>query len=183
MKRISEQLIVVLFVGLFSANTVFAAYGLTDVKDVRVAPMLSSQWSVGEFGGEPAFNLYTPKNYSCGCGIVAYAQVMRYWCAPSGSIAPKTYRCWLDGNSGEYSTKGGSYAWDAMPLTSDECVNANQREALGHLAYDLGVASHVSWANPKYSYSYGVLSVAALRDYFGYASARTFMSSITRTSI
>ena len=70
-----------------------------------------------------------------------------------------------------------------MPLTEDACGSDGQREALGHLAYDLGVASHVAWDNWKYSYSYGLLTVAALQDYFGYASARTFMGSISQKSV
>ncbi len=167
---------------LFAVNEYAMAYGIAEVKDVRVAPLVSSKWSVGDFGGANAFNFYTPKNYSCGCGITAYAQIMRFWRAPN-AVAAKKFQCWLDGVPGSYSTRGGAYAWDEMPFTGEECVNDAQREALGHLAFDLGVASHVSWANIKYSYSYGVLSVAALQDYFGYASARTLMRGASNGNI
>lgn len=157
--------------------------GVADIKDIRVAPMVSSQWTVGEFGGDNAFNLYTPKNYSCGCGITAYAQVMRYWCAPVAPVASKTYKCWTEDVSQSVATIGGVYDWDAMPLLSEDCTDASQREALGHLTYDLGVASHVCWANMKYSYSYGVFSVMALSEYFGYKSARSFMNSVSHKNI
>ena len=128
---------------LLAVNEYAIAYGIVDVKDVRVAPLVSSKWSVGDFGGEKAFNLYTPKNYSCGCGITAYAQIMRFWRAPN-MVAAKGFQCWLDGSPGSYSTMGGTYDWDTMPLTGEECANDTQRDALGHLAFDLGVASHVS---------------------------------------
>ena len=166
--------LLVLAMGLLLVGRVHAAYGLTEVKDVRVAPIVSSKWSVGDFGGV-AFNKYTPYNWSCGCGIVAYAQVMRYWRAPEGVLAPREYPCWFNGDPDIYSTLGGSYDWNKMPLTEDECVNEEQRDALGRLVYDLGVASHVAWHDPRYSYSYSDFSVAALKDYFGYASARTLM--------
>ena len=157
--------------------------GVTDIKDIRVAPLVSSKWTVGEFGGDKAFNLYTPKNYSCGCGITAYAQVMRYWRAPVAPVESKTYKCWTEDVSQSVATIGGAYDWDAMPLLSEDCTNASQREALGHLTYDLGVASHVCWANAKYSYSYGVFSVMALSEYFGYKSARSLMSSVSYKNI
>jgi len=182
MKRAVKQVFVVLSICQLFIGKAEAAYGITDVKDVRVAPLISSKWAVGDFGGAKAFNLYTPKNYSCGCGITAYAQIMRFWRSPK-EVSAKSFQCWLDGVSGAYSTKGGVYDWDEMPFIGEECVNDVQREALGHLAFDLGVASHVSWANAKYSYSYGVLSVAALQNYFGYASARTFMREASNGNI
>lgn len=178
MNRVAKQVLAAMAICQLFVDKADAVYGITDVKDLRVAPLVSSKWSVGDFGGAKAFNLYTPKNYSCGCGITAYAQIMRFWRAPD-AVAAKSFQCWLDGVPEVHSTRGGAYSWDEMPLTGEECVNDAQREALGHLAFDLGVASHVSWANAKYSYSYGVLSVAALQDYFGYAFARTFMRGVS----
>lgn len=168
---------------LFSYSSIAVTVGLSDIEDVWVAPLLSSQWTMGYFGGDKAFNLYTPNNYSCGCGITAYAQVMRYWCAPAGPVASASFRCWVGNESRSVSTMGGPYDWDAMPLVSDDCVSQRQREALGRLAYDLGAASHVAWANDRFSISYGILSVAALTDYFRYASARIFISRQTRRSV
>ena len=178
------RIVLAALVGCFSFLPSLAALtGLADIKDMRVAPLLQSQWTVGDFGGDKAFNLYTPNNYSCGCGITAYLQVMRYWRAPAGAVAPASFLCWVGNESRTVSTMGGPYDWEAMPFLSDECVEQRQREALGRLAYDLGAASHVAWANNRYSYSYGVLSAAALTDYFGYVSARVFRNSQTGENI
>jgi len=108
---------------------------------------------------------------------------MRFWRAPAGSLAPRTYSCWLEDNPVAYSTKGGAYDWDAMPLTGDKCVNDTQRAALGHLAFDIGVASHMAWMDSKYSFCYISLSTLALQDYFGYASARTFIREVADVNI
>ena len=174
----------VALVGCFCLIPSFAALtGLADIKDVRVAPMLQSQWTVGEFGGDKAFNLYTPNNNSCSCGITAGAQIMRYWRAPSGAVASKTFPCWVNMAPQSLTTMGGAYDWDAMPFLSDDCVETRQREALGHLAHDLGVASHVAYIDNRISFCSGVFLIAALQDYFGYASARLFMESVSRQNI
>ena len=184
MKCDPKKVFAILAIGqLLAVNERAFAYGIADVKDVRVAPIVSSQWSVGDFGGAKVFNLYTPKNYACGCGSTAYGQIMHYWRAPAGSLASRTYNCWLEDAPVAYSTTGGAYDWDAMPLTGDKCVNDTQRAALGRLAFDIGVASHMAWMNSKYSFSYISLSTRALQDYFGYASARTFIREVSNVNI
>ena len=162
---------------------VMAEYGVAAVSDVRVAPMLQTEWGLGDFGGGRAFNFYTPNNYACGCGATAFSQIMKYWRAPTTVLLPKSYLCWQDGNSASFMTFGGTYDWDAMPAKESECTEAAQRQALGRLVYDFGVASHVSWYNAAYSFSSGMLCVDALKDYFEYASARTYMTSIAQMGV
>ena len=102
------RIVLAALVGCFSFLPSLAALtGLADIKDMRVAPLLQSQWTVGDFGGDKAFNLYTPNNYSCGCGITAYLQVMRYWRAPAGAVAPASFLCWVGNESRTVSTMGG----------------------------------------------------------------------------
>ena len=183
MKRIPMQVTMAVLLGCAFSPGALAEYGVATVPDVRVAPLLQTEWGLGDFGGDKAFNLYTPNNYSCGCGATAFSQVMKYWRAPSKALDPKSYLCWQDGNSASFSTFGGSYDWDAMPAKEAECTEAAQRQALGRLVYDFGVASHVAWCNAAYSFSSGMLCVDALKNYFEYASARTYMTSIAQMGV
>ena len=183
MNRMARQATTALLLGCAFSGGVLADNGVATVSDVRVAPLLQTEWGLGNFGGDRAFNLYTPNNYSCGCCATAYSQIMNYWREPSKSLAPKSYLCWQEGNSASFTTIGGLYDWDAMPFTEAECTTDVQREALGHLAFDFGVAAHMSWYNAKYSFSSTLLSVEALQGYFGYSSARTYMTTIERMGI
>ena len=175
MRRLSCAIRFSIAVAAVAAKAVFAD-GLAFVSDVRVAPLLSSRWCQGNFGGDLAFNLYTPANYTCGCTIIAYAQVMRYWRAPSAAVEPATVKCWVTGDEGMFTMIGGVYRWDLMPFTEAECTRPEQRAALGHLAYDLGVASQVNWS--RWSEAFGALVADALRNRFGYASARMFRCAV-----
>ena len=183
MNRIARQATTAFVLGCAFSFGALAEYGVATVSDVRVAPLLRTEWGLGDFGGGRAFNLYTPNNYSCGCCATAYSQIMNYWRKPSVTLAKKSYLCWQDGNSANFTTIGGLYDWDLMPSTEAECTDVAQREALGHLVYDFGVAAHMSWYNAKYSYSSTLLSVEALRGYFGYSSARTYMTTIERMGV
>jgi len=183
MNRIARQATIAVVLGCVFSTGALAEDGVATVSDVRVAPLLQTEWGLGDFGGDKAFNLYTPNNYACGCGATAFSQVMKYWREPSKALAPKPYLCWQDGNSASFSTFGGSYDWDAMPAKEADCTEAAQREALGRLVYDFGVASHVSWYDVAFSFSSGMLCVDALKDYFEYSSARTYMATIAQMGV
>lgn len=87
--------------------------GIAGVDDVRVAPLLQTQWGQGaaydaDKRAVPCFNFYTPSTYNviydyqddrspvtnapencvCGCVATAMAQLMRYWRYPQDEIAP-----------------------------------------------------------------------------------------------
>ncbi len=147
-----------------------------EISDVRVAPIVEARWGQGKWNGQPAFNYYTPRSYVCGCVATAVAQVMRYWREPSQPVPRDTYRCWIDGKESELTLLGGVYDWDRMPLTEDACGSEDQRKALGHLLYDVGVASQMQWSSDG-SGTWGSVAAKGLRDSFGYASASSFILS------
>ena len=67
------------------------AAGIGELDDVRVAPMVKSEWKQsGTWNGNYIYNLYTPNHYVCGCTATAVAQVMRYWEHPKTSLAKRT---------------------------------------------------------------------------------------------
>lgn len=170
----------VVLAALFAAASIFGGEafetGLESISDVRVAPILASKWTQDKFGGEDAFNLYLPNRYPSGCVVAAFAQIMRYWRHPSGSVAPGSYLCWRWADlfliPETHTMKGGVYDWDLMPLVSDDCTNDAQREMLARLSYDLCVSTHTVWSS--WSGTYSVLATEALKDRFGYASAYSF---------
>ena len=132
---------------------------LDAVSDVRVEPLVKSRWGQENNSryinyGEPCFNYYTPNNYPCGCVATAMAQIMRYHRYPaSGAVVTKTCRVGEE-NPTSFTTKGGVYNYDSMPLVpaADEDLpwyeggaTDAQREAIGRLTYDCGVMMQMWW--------------------------------------
>lgn len=150
-----------------------AATSSSSISDVRVAPMVQSKWSQSTWNGYNTFNYYTPNNYVCGCVATAFAQIMRYWQKPSGSVTPGTYNCWVDYAKTSRTMKGGTYSWGSMPLTAASCSTDAQRQAIGKLLYDVGVASQMGWGYDG-SGTLGCVAAQALRHRFGYASAHSY---------
>ena len=145
----------------------------SSVSDVRVAPMVQSRWDQSTWNELNTFNYYTPNNYVCGCVATAYSQIMRYWQKPSGSVSAGTYTCWVDGKKVSKTMKGGTYNWSSMPLTEADCTTDTQRQAIGKLAYDVGVAAQMGWTSYE-SGTLGCVAAQALRHQFGYASAHSY---------
>lgn len=153
-------------------------YAATDVgtdaiQDIRVAPMVAVKWTQDDFGGEKAFNLYTPNNYPCGCVATAFMTVMRYWGEPKGDVRSADITCWVNGTRTVLRMFGGKYDWALMPLLSEDCTMDAQRRALGKLAYDVSVAFHTDFRYGASS-TWGELAAAALTQNFRYASARVY---------
>ena len=140
------------------------------IEDVRVEPMVGAQWAQKYLGGEDTFNLKTPSGYPCGCTAVSFIQVMRYWKAPYGPVLPVTRGCFLEYAPVQKTMIGGIYDWSKMPLTGDGPVSDEERDELAKLAYDFGVASHMSWG--RMSGTFSELAATALQENFGYASCR-----------
>ena len=147
-----------------------AGEGSPSISDVRVAPLLQSKWGQSTVSGKNVFNYYTPYNYVCGCIATAGAQIMRYHRYPTGNVTPATYNCWVDGAAYSFDMKGGVYDWANMPLEPTSGITDVQREAIGRLTYDIGVASRMSWRASSSSTSDYVM-VDILKTRFGYASA------------
>ena len=133
-----------------------ATSGLDTIPDVRCAPLVESIWDQSNVVGdsrsrERCFNLYTPHHAPCGCTATVMAQLMRYWRYPVAAVNPRTVKCSYEGSVTNLTMFGGTYDWDLMPLDPNGATEV-QREAMGRLVYDCGVAvgtmygSHVSLA-------------------------------------
>ena len=167
-----------------------ALQGVASVSDVRVEPLVQSKWGQGKNSmysnwGAPCYNYYTPNNYVCGCVATALAQLLRHHRHP---VAPKTVAtrtCSVDGAPRSFSMMGGPYAYDDMPLVPeadywlgwyDGGATEAQRQAIGRLTYDCGVAMQMQWADGAGS-SYCGFAFSPLLDVFGYANARSYITA------
>jgi hypothetical protein len=142
-----------------------AANGLTNVSDLRVAPFVQSRWAQAGADGSwppnctsPCYNYYTPpymagsgNNYPCGCTATAMAQLMRYWQYPTTGVGTSSYTITVDGISQSANLRGGSgnggpYDWANMVLDPrNSGVTEIQRQAIGSLTHDAGLAVHMSY--------------------------------------
>ena len=152
------------------------------LSDVRVPALVKSQWSQRSWGGQTVFNYYTPEHYPCGCVATAFGQVMRYWQQPKQAVAAASLTCYVDGKARTLTMKGGTYDWKNMPLQEPWSVTKAERQAIGKLVYDIGVASQMSY--DKYgSGTFGVVAATALASRFGYASARSAYDDTEGTAL
>ena len=121
--------------------------GVSSISDVRVAPLLDSSWGQDRAGGDYCYNYYTPNHYVCGCVATAVSQVMRYHKYPTASVAAGTYVCAVDGVEKSLTMKGGTYSWSSMPGSPTSSMTTAQRQAIGKLCYDVGVACEMAYAS------------------------------------
>lgn len=125
--------------------------GLPALSDIRVAPLVQSKWSQGDVAGSNCYNYYTPNNYFCGCTATALAQLMRYHGHPKTGVGTGSFAIEVDGVSQMRSLRGGdgyggAYNWGSMMLVPDATITAAQRQAIGALTHDAGVAVNMSYA-------------------------------------
>lgn len=145
----------------------FGLMGLSCISDVRVAPLVQSRWGQRDACDEACYNYYTPqwvwdeypitghidwdegnaKNYPCGCVATVLAQLMRYHKYPSDpcGIGVQVFQIGVDGEPSAAITRGGDgeggpYRWDLMPARPGCNTEVEQRQAIGALCYDAGVA-------------------------------------------
>jgi hypothetical protein len=152
------------------------------VSDVRVAPLLESQWSQTTAQSQYCFNHYTPNNYPSGSVATAMAQLMRYHEHPTDGIGQIPGTVHVDGRSVELTTRGGDgmggpYDWSMMPLTPESAPYDPQHwQMIGALTHDAGVA-----VNTIYSASLSGAPASgiapALKDVFDYSNAVTVTTS------
>lgn len=106
-----------------SSGKVSSASPQTAISDVRVAPLLETEWNQLRVGGKDCYNYYTPYaryyyftssttisvgdyfHTYCGCSATALAQVLRRWKYPTASRSSGTYRCKV--TDIDYDTSGG----------------------------------------------------------------------------
>ena len=127
----------------------FDMLSLINVGDIRVLPLLQSQWGQSKACGDNLYNYYTPSNYPAGCVATAMAQVMRYYEYPTRPIGVQEFAIHVGGlrkqtaNTRGGDGLGGSYKWSDMPLRPEvNCGSLTevQRRAIGAICYDAGVA-------------------------------------------
>lgn len=122
------------------------------ISDVRVAPLLGSTWGQDYVSGNYCYNYYTPNHYYDGCVATAMAQFMRYRQWPVAGIGAQPFTIGVSAASATAITRGGDglggpYLWSQMPLTPDSSLTNTQRQAIGALCYDAGVAAHMHYGS------------------------------------
>lgn len=150
------------------------------IDDVRVAPLLQSKWSQEDVNGENCYNYYTPQvlapdgtlvHAPCGCTATALAQTMRYFKFPQEEVeSQEDILCNVDGMDMRLNTIAGVYNWDAMTLVPEDGCTEINREAIGHLTYDVSVL-----LESEYTYSGTgayLYSIPSALTKMGYKSAR-----------
>lgn len=151
---------------------------VSSVDDVRVAPLVDSKWDqTTDRNGRPLYNYYTPEgyiyggNYPCGCTATALAQIMRKYRYPTAEVEQKKRMCSLENESLEKTTRGGVFKWDDMPANPNVSNTDVQREAVGHLTYDVAVLLRTAWSNAGGGSAYLTDTANVLVSDFGYANA------------
>ncbi len=168
--------------------------GLAGISDVRVAPFVQSRWNQAGADGSipnptcnyPCYNYFTPPNapgntanYVSGCVATAMSQLIRYWQYPNASIGMilKTYS--VAGSSTSGYTRGGDdnggpYVWANMPLTTSSSTLLAERQAIGRLTWDAGIAVSMNY-NTVAAGGSGADTLSAATAFvntFGYSNAK-----------
>lgn len=140
------------------------------LSDIRVAPLVESTWDQEGVGGENTYNYYTPNNWLCGCVATATAQIMRYHSWPTASTTPATRSNFVGAAKQSLTTRGGTFDWANMPLTPDSSITEPQRQAIGHLTYDLSVLLRAMYGSDTTS-AYQIMVPLVLTSNMNYANA------------
>ena len=149
-------------------------------EDIRVPMLMKSQWSQGDVGSSPCYNYFTPNNYVCGCVATALGQFLLYNHGPEGvgrgipqnpvpeNEITRTIAVDGDANQREETIVGGVYAWDDMPpAPATVAPTDQQRQNIGRLLSDLGIALNMSYSSDG-SGAFTLNQSHVLVDYFGY---------------
>ena len=159
--------------GTGTAKRATAVSGVSSVSDVRVAPLVESKWNQMKVGSKNVYNYYTPNHWYCGCVATAMAQLMRFHQYPTASIAAKTFTCYSNDVSVSLTMKGGPYDWNSMPLVPTSSITDTQREAIGRLCYDAGVAVRMRYTSGG-SGAFTAFVHNPIKSVFGYANAQSY---------
>ncbi len=152
------------------------------ISDIRVAPLVQSKWNQATAGGYACYNYYTPPytpgttaNYPCGCVATAMSQLMRFHEHPAAGVGTASFAISVDGTNVYRNLRGGdglggSYDWSEMTLVPSEGTTLAQRQAIGSLCHDAGVAVQMSYTANS-SGSEAMQAAAALKSVFDYDNA------------
>ena len=168
---------------LLSSSSGGSALSLSAVSDIRVNPFLTTTWDQETANGYACYNYYTPPyqagstaNYPCGCVATAGAQLMRFHQYPAASVTPGTYTIWVDSVASNATMMGGVYAWpDMVANPAASSTTLAQRQAVGKLTYDVGVACYMQYTSSG-SGAIDFNLVDALKNRFGYTDAVIMMN-------
>lgn len=163
-----------------AANPITSASGLDDL---RIEPLVKSEWNQSYVGSKKVFNYYTPNSYVCGCVATAMAQLMRFHTYPTASVKSQTFTCYTNNVAVSLTMKGGTYDWDNMPLVPQTSITDAQREAIGRLCYDAGVAMRMAYNTTANGGSGAFVPFAhdPLCNVFGYANAQSYTVNYTES--
>jgi hypothetical protein len=122
------------------------------ISDPRVEPLLQSKWNQTEVAGNYCFNYYTPNYYPCGCVATALAQIMRFFQFPPTGVGTPAFQITVDGISKLEPLRGGDgaggpYDWNNMVPVPDGSTTTTERQAIGALTHDAGVAAKMEYAS------------------------------------
>ncbi|MBN1974763.1 MAG: C10 family peptidase [Sedimentisphaerales bacterium] len=156
----------------------FSLMGLTCLCDVRVPPLVQSQWDQNYVFGKTCYNYYTPNNYPCGCLATAMAQLMRYFEFPTSGIGIREFKITVNNYPQLKKTIGGDgfggpYKWSEMvlkPGSYSQGLSPAQRQAIGSICYDAGLAARMEY-NQTASGAAMLYAKIALNQTFGYSNA------------
>ena len=159
------------------------------VSDICVAPLVTAIWGQRDACGYDCYNYYTPNKYPCGCLATTLAQLMRLHQYPT---EPNDYDpnetdgkrkfliAWFDSDSLSLFIEpmvlrggdgnGGPYQWDKMPNVPSCNTTLIERQAIGAICYDAGIASNMFYSEWGSSASMDDARHALL-DVFNYSSA------------
>jgi hypothetical protein len=152
------------------------------ISDVRVLPLLQSKWNQTTVCSNACYNYYVPpygdgsaSNYPCGCVATAMAQYMRFWQYPTTGVGTSCFTVLVDGTATTKCLRGGdgsggTYDWTDMTLVPDCSTTLIQREAIGALTYDAGVAVKMQYASSG-SGAYMNDADTAMTNTFGYSNS------------
>ncbi|HEX2949138.1 MAG TPA: C10 family peptidase [Armatimonadota bacterium] len=166
-----------------SMNRSVYASALGSLSDVRVAPLVQTEWSqatTDDYPNSPlCYNYYTPNNYVCGCVATAMAQLMYFHKYPTTGVdATQPFSITVDNTTrGELllggDGNGGPYNWNLMPLVpsaTPTLIPEAQRQAIGALCHDAGTAAHMDYESDGSGAYMGDAS-SALKSVFHYTNA------------
>ena len=136
---------------------------------------MQSKWGQGDEGGLRCYNYYTPYNYLAGCIATSLAQILRHYARPSGPVGMTRFDVHVNYNLTYLLLRGGdgyggAYDWGNMVLDPDGSTPELQRQAIGALTHDAGVAVHTSYAMSG-SGAYTRNVAIALKTTFGFGNA------------
>lgn len=176
----------VLTTAVISDEATASAAPVQVVDDLCVAPLLTTKWNqTTDANGNPCFNYYMWSElgggeshtgyWPCGCTATAMSQVMNFHRYPTAEQTAKTYTCKVDDASVSLATKSGAFDWDKMVDWPDGNFSMTdaQREAIGHLTWNVAVALGSSFAADSTGASPSKIA-ETLRDGFGYANAWSY---------